>query len=96
MQEGNGAADNYLLGHTPRAIQRLLRLGQIYQPFTRRVLIEAGVTAGMSVLDIGCGPGEVSLLAAELVGYSITACRHGSRGCPWGGSISRPLEGGSQ
>jgi ubiquinone/menaquinone biosynthesis C-methylase UbiE len=70
MQEGNGAADNYLLGHTPWAIQRLLRLGQIYQPFTRRVLVEAGVTTGMSVLDVGCGPGEVSLLAAELVGAS--------------------------
>jgi SAM-dependent methyltransferase len=48
----------------------LLRLGQIYQPFTRRVLVEAGVTTGMSVLDVGCGPGEVSLLAAELVGPS--------------------------
>jgi ubiquinone/menaquinone biosynthesis C-methylase UbiE len=70
MQDGNGAADNYLLGHTPWAIQRLLRLGQIYQPFTRRVLVEAGVTTGMSVLDVGCGPGEVSLLAAELVGAS--------------------------
>jgi SAM-dependent methyltransferase len=70
MQEGSGAADNYLLGHTPQAIQRLLRLGQIYQPCTRRVLVEAGVTTGMSVLDVGCGPGEVSLLAAELVGAS--------------------------
>jgi ubiquinone/menaquinone biosynthesis C-methylase UbiE len=70
MQEDSGAADNYLLGHTPWAIQRLLRLGQIYQPFTRRVLVEAGVATGMSVLDVGCGPGEVSLLAAELVGPS--------------------------
>jgi SAM-dependent methyltransferase len=59
-----------VLGDTPWAIQRLLRLGQMYQPFTRRVLIEAGVTTGMSVLDVGCGPGEVSLLAAELVGAS--------------------------
>jgi SAM-dependent methyltransferase len=68
MQEDKGAADNYVLGHTPVAIQRLLRLGQIYQPFTRRVFVEAGITTGMSVLDVGCGPGEVSLLAAELVG----------------------------
>jgi SAM-dependent methyltransferase len=68
--ERDGAADNYVLGHTPWAIQRLLRLGQIYQPFTRRVLLEAGVITGMSVLDVGCGPGEVSLLAAELVGPS--------------------------
>ena len=68
MSERDGAADNYLLGHTSWAIQRLLRLGQIYQPFTRRLLVEAGVTTSMSVLDVGCGPGEVSLLAAELVG----------------------------
>jgi SAM-dependent methyltransferase len=51
----------------------LLRLGQIYQPFTRRVLIEAGVTTGMSVPDVGCGPGEVNPLAAELVGASGSA-----------------------
>jgi ubiquinone/menaquinone biosynthesis C-methylase UbiE len=68
MPEHSSSADNYLLGHTPWAIQRLLRLGQIYQPFTRSLLIEAGLTTGMRVLDIGCGPGDVSLIAAELVG----------------------------
>lgn len=70
MQERNGAADNYMLGHTPRAIQRLLLLGQICQPFTRRVFAEAGITTGMNVLDVGCGPGDVSLIAADLVGES--------------------------
>lgn len=68
MQEDSIAADNYLLGHTPQAIQRLLVLGQIYQPFTRRVFVEAGITTGMQVLDVGCGPGDVSLIAADLVG----------------------------
>ena len=29
MNEHNSSADNYLLGRTPRAIQRLLLLGQI-------------------------------------------------------------------
>jgi ubiquinone/menaquinone biosynthesis C-methylase UbiE len=66
--EHTSSADNYVLGHTPFAIQRLLRLGQIYRPFTRSMLIEAGLTAGMRVLDIGCGPGDVSLIAAELIG----------------------------
>lgn len=68
MQERGPSADNYVLGHTPQAIQRLLKLGQIYQPFTRRVFIEAGITTGMKVLDVGCGPGDVSLIAADLVG----------------------------
>ena len=68
MHERNQSADNYLLGHTPRAIQRLLLLGQICQPFTRRVFAEAGITTGMRVLDVGSGPGDVSLIAADLVG----------------------------
>jgi SAM-dependent methyltransferase len=37
-------------------------------PFTQHMLKEAGITTGMNVLDLGCGPGEVSLIAAELVG----------------------------
>ena len=68
MNDRSSSADNYLLGRTPRAIQRLLLLGQICAPFTRRVFTEAGITSGMSVLDVGCGPGEVSLIAANLVG----------------------------
>ena len=68
MPEHTSSADNYVLGHTPFAIQRLLRLGQICHPFTRSMLVEAGLTTGMRVLDIGCGPGDVSLIAAELVG----------------------------
>jgi SAM-dependent methyltransferase len=36
--------------------------------FTRRLLVDAGIGPGMRVLDIGCGAGDVTLLAAELVG----------------------------
>ncbi len=67
-QEQSEAAETYLLGHTPAALQRLLVQGQMINPFTRRVFEEAGMTAGMKVLDVGCGPGDVSLLAAALVG----------------------------
>jgi 2-polyprenyl-3-methyl-5-hydroxy-6-metoxy-1,4-benzoquinol methylase len=38
------------------------------EDMTRRLLIDAGVRDGMRVLDIGCGQGEVALLAATLVG----------------------------
>jgi SAM-dependent methyltransferase len=68
VHEESGSPDNYVLGDTPWAIQRLLRLSALHEPFTRRALVEAGVTTGMRVLDVGCGPGEVSRLAAELVG----------------------------
>ena len=68
QEERNSSAENYVLGHTPQAIQRLLKLGQICEPFTRRVFVEAGISLTMKVLDVGCGPGDVSLIAADLVG----------------------------
>src|SRR5215472_3751242 len=68
MQTQNSSTEIYVLGQAPEAIQRLLKQGQLLNPFTRRVLEEAGIATGMHVLDLGCGPGDVSLLAAELVG----------------------------
>ena len=38
----------------------------LYPP--RRILLEAGLKPGMTVLDFGCGPGSFSLAAAEMVG----------------------------
>lgn len=70
MQTQKPSTDTYVLGQAPEAIQRLLKQGQLLNPLTRRVLEEAGITTGMRVLDLGCGPGDVSLLAAELVGPS--------------------------
>ena len=68
MSEMQSSAQTYALGHTAEAFQRLLVQGQLFHPFTRRLLEDAGLRAGMHVLDLGCGPGDVSLLAAELVG----------------------------
>jgi ubiquinone/menaquinone biosynthesis C-methylase UbiE len=47
---------------------RLSRQSDFYAPFTRRLLARAGIEPGMRVLDVGCGPGDVSLLLSELVG----------------------------
>jgi ubiquinone/menaquinone biosynthesis C-methylase UbiE len=35
-----------------------------------RLLQGLGVSPGMKILDVGCGAGEVALLAGELVGES--------------------------
>jgi SAM-dependent methyltransferase len=47
---------------------RLLRQADWYAPYTRRLFTAAGIKPGMRVLDVGCGPGDVSFLAAEMVG----------------------------
>jgi SAM-dependent methyltransferase len=48
--------------------ERLSRQADWYAPFTRRLLERAGIEPGMRVLDVGCGPGDVSFLCSELVG----------------------------
>jgi ubiquinone/menaquinone biosynthesis C-methylase UbiE len=40
----------------------------ILRPITERLLRGAGIGPGMRVLDLGCGAGDVAMLAAELVG----------------------------
>jgi ubiquinone/menaquinone biosynthesis C-methylase UbiE len=40
------------------------------QPTTERLPQSAGIERGMRVLDLGCGAGDVSMLAGELVGAS--------------------------
>lgn len=59
---------DYLLGHSSREIDRLIRQAEMLRPITQRLLASAGIQRGMRVLDIGCGPGDVSLLLADLVG----------------------------
>ncbi|RKH58381.1 class I SAM-dependent methyltransferase [Corallococcus aberystwythensis] len=66
--EETQAAAEYVLGHEDRELQRLMLQVQMYAPLTESVLRGAGIKPGMRVLDVGCGVGDVSLLAAELVG----------------------------
>lgn len=59
---------DYVLGHSDRELERLSTQARLYEPFTMQFLRDAGITAGMHVLDVGCGSGDVSFLAARMVG----------------------------
>ncbi|MBT8337936.1 MAG: class I SAM-dependent methyltransferase [Gemmatimonadetes bacterium] len=61
------ASDDYVLGRSPRELDRLDRQGALYRPFTRELLLAAGIGLGDRVLDLGSGSGDVSFLAHELV-----------------------------
>jgi SAM-dependent methyltransferase len=58
---------SYVLGHSDREISRLKVQARLLEPITKQFLRDAGITAGMRVLDIGSGAGDVAFLAAELV-----------------------------
>src|SRR5882762_10965836 len=58
----------YVLGHSQDEIRRLIDQAAILRPTTERLLRSAGIEQGMRVLDLGCGAGDVSMLAGKLVG----------------------------
>ena len=62
-----GAAE-YVLGHTPSELQRLALQSQFWGEATFEWLVRAGLGPGMRVLELGSGGGDVTLLAASLVG----------------------------
>jgi len=77
-QQSNGGANmvaniqsqNYqqILTHTHSELDRLIDQARFYGDLTDHVFRLAGLEPGMRVLDIGCGAGDVSFLAAKLVG----------------------------
>ena len=58
----------YTLGRTSHETTRLIEQSRIYGDSTQRLCKRAGITAGMRVLEIGSGAGDVALMLAELVG----------------------------
>ena len=62
----------YILGHSPRELRRLILQTEILRPITERLLKEAGIKLGMRVLDLGCGTGDVAMLLQSSSGRRAT------------------------
>jgi SAM-dependent methyltransferase len=60
----------YVLGHAPEELRRLILQAVTLRPITVRLLHGAEIGPGMRVLDLGCGVGDVTMLLAETVGPS--------------------------
>lgn len=59
---------SYTLGHSADEQDRLQQQAGYLREITRAIWRSAGIVAGMRVLDVGCGVGDTSFLAADLVG----------------------------
>jgi ubiquinone/menaquinone biosynthesis C-methylase UbiE len=68
MENGETAMTKYSLGTDDPEINRLDVQATWLEGATRMLLRAAGIAPGMRVLDLGCGLGHVSFLAAELTG----------------------------
>jgi len=58
----------YPLGRSNHETEHLQERALLWNPSTRRMFENAGITTGMRVLDVGTGAGDVALLVAEMVG----------------------------
>src|SRR6516162_6745059 len=65
-------SDKYPLGYTEDEARRLAVQAAFIQDLTGDVFRRAGIGPGMHVLDLGCGVGDVSFLAAGMVGSAGT------------------------
>src|SRR5688572_17876789 len=73
--------DEYILGTDVEELERLRFQHQVWVKEQYELLERAGVRAGMSVLDLGCGPGLTTLELAHVVGESgrVIACDQSER-----------------
>lgn len=71
MNQSDPQADDlYMMGRTSAEYQRLRQQARMWEDSTRAIFSQIGLGAGMSCLDVGCGPGEVMRVMGEHVGQS--------------------------
>src|SRR5437899_2866565 len=70
MNTSSSQGPVYTLGHSEDEFVRLSRQARILDLFSEPLLRRAGIEPGMHVLDVGCAAGDLSFLAANLVGAS--------------------------
>ena len=58
----------YSLGHSAAEQERLQRQAGYLRGITESIWRTAGIIPGLRVLDVGCGVGDTTFLAADLVG----------------------------
>ena len=68
MRDEVSREPTYTMGRSQSEERRLSAQAALYERRTRFLFEAAGITQGMSVLDVGSGAGDVSFLVAELVG----------------------------
>lgn len=90
--------DNYPLARTSGETRRLGLQASLYAEHTDALLAKAGIRQGMRVLDVGCGPGHVTLQIARMVGTEGSvvmrrACRCWPPSRPGSPAYSRSLWG---
>jgi hypothetical protein len=65
---GVSRPEAYVFGHSEVEFERLAFQSELVGPITRRLLVEAGVTSGMRVLDVGTGRGD----RGDFLGQQVT------------------------
>ena len=68
QEEEAAPTQEYVLGDAECELRRLVSQSRLIRNITEHVMQRAGIKPGMSVLDCGCGVGDVSFLVARLVG----------------------------
>jgi hypothetical protein len=74
---------NYLSGHEPEEVRRLVCQAAMHQRFTERLLHCAQIEPGQRVLDAGSGPGDVTMRPVKLMGPTLRQFTLEPGSLPW-------------